>query len=75
MLRVAVGTPHALKLKANIPRVLFPVAEPCWLAKLAEVADDTTHPLYVCLSLVATATLEELRPIANIPLVEFPAAD
>lgn len=60
--------------RANIPLVAFPVPVPAKDATLAAVAEELTLHAYVYLFLVVKYVgLPD--PNANIPLVEFPAAD
>jgi len=49
-------------------------AAPAYDTTLAAPPEETTQPEYVYLSRVVIAELQP-NPKANIPLVEFPAAD
>jgi len=59
-----------------MPTVEFPVAAPRYDAQVAAVPDETEQLIYVYLSRVVDGPHgEAIYPKANIPTVEFPAAE
>ena len=79
LLRVVSRLQGVVAPRAKIPRVEFPAAEPSYVATLApptpEAVDVQDEYMYLFRTAVRDKPPRPIQPRANIPRVEFPAAD